>query len=78
MTSRTRRATPAPTQDETTILGYPLARPKGATIAELTRATGWQSQSVRGALAGPLKHKGHSTTTELTSGLRRNRSEAPQ
>lgn len=34
-----------------------LRRPKGATIEELTAATGWQQHSVRGALSGALKKR---------------------
>ena len=36
-----------------------LARDQGANINELCAATGWQSHSVRGALAGAVKRKGH-------------------
>ena len=32
-----------------------LRRPKGATIGEIVEATGWQSHTVRGAMAGALK-----------------------
>ena len=35
----------------------PLRRKDGATIADLTDATGWQAHSVRGALSGTLKKK---------------------
>lgn len=34
-----------------------LARPNGATIEDLQSATGWQSHSVRGFLAGAVKKK---------------------
>ncbi len=34
-----------------------LRRKNGATIADLTDATGWQAHSVRGALSGTLKKK---------------------
>jgi hypothetical protein len=34
-----------------------LRRPEGATIAEIVDATGWQSHTVRGAMAGALKKK---------------------
>jgi len=34
-----------------------LEAPKGASIAEITAATGWQPHTVRGAIAGALKKK---------------------
>jgi hypothetical protein len=34
-----------------------LSRPAGATIAEMTAATGWQAHSIRGAISGALKKK---------------------
>jgi hypothetical protein len=34
-----------------------LQRPEGATLDELVAATGWQSHTVRGAMAGALKKK---------------------
>ncbi|MGR3389269.1 DUF3489 domain-containing protein [Sagittula sp.] len=34
-----------------------LRAPDGATIEEIMAATGWQSHTVRGALAGPLKKR---------------------
>ncbi len=34
-----------------------LRRAKGATIAEIVEALGWQPHTVRGAIAGALKKK---------------------
>lgn len=39
------------------ILITALRRKKGATIADLMEATGWQAHSVRGAISGALKKK---------------------
>ena len=53
-----------------------LARDGGATIAELSEATGWKTHSVRGALAGALRKKGVEVTSEVTDGVRRYRTGA--
>jgi hypothetical protein len=43
----------------------PLASAEGATITELTEATGWQAHPVRGAISGTLKKKlGYTVTSE--------------
>ena len=44
-----------------------LQRPEGATVAQLGEALGWQAHSVRGAMAGALKARGHVVTSEVTS-----------
>jgi hypothetical protein len=50
-----------------------LSRPGGASLAELVAVTGWQPHSVRGALAGSLKRKGHDIRSENLEGERRYR-----
>jgi hypothetical protein len=46
-----------------------LRTPEGATIEEITAATGWQSHTVRGAMAGALKKKlGLEVTSEKVEG----------
>ncbi len=49
-----------------------LKSKRGATIAEMTQITGWQSHSVRGFLAGSLrKRHGLEVTSEKRSGEER-------
>lgn len=44
-------------------------RPEGATIEQIVEATGWQSHTVRGAMAGALKKRlGLAITTEKVEG----------
>jgi hypothetical protein len=50
-----------------------LTRKTGATIAEMVKATGWQQHSVRGALAGAMKKRGHAVTSDKVDGVRRYR-----
>ena len=50
-----------------------LTRPEGASLGDLMAATGWQAHSVRGALAGSLKKKGHAIVSEKIEGERRDR-----
>jgi hypothetical protein len=50
-----------------------LLAPAGATIVDLTTATGWQQHSVRGALAGALKKRGLLITSDKAGGVRRYR-----
>ncbi|WP_417497453.1 DUF3489 domain-containing protein [Maricaulis sp.] len=42
-----------------------------------TPATGWQAHSVRGALAGALRKKGHIITSTVDDGVRRYRIAVP-
>ncbi|MDZ4139055.1 MAG: DUF3489 domain-containing protein, partial [Erythrobacter sp.] len=46
-----------------------LRAPDGATIEKIMAATGWQSHTVRGAMAGALKKKlGLEVTSEKVEG----------
>lgn len=54
-----------------------LTREQGASIAEMVEATGWQQHSVRGALAGALKKRGLTITSDKVEGVRRYRAERP-
>lgn len=54
-----------------------LATEGGATISDMTAATGWQAHSVRGAMAGALKKRGLAITSEKVEGMRRYRARVP-
>lgn len=55
-----------------------LSHENGASLEELCTVTGWQAHSVRGAIAGSLKKKGHAITSEKIDGVRRYRIGDPQ
>jgi hypothetical protein len=54
-----------------------VSRARGASLAELQAATGWQAHSVRGALAGALRKRGHVIIAAVEDGVRRYRIETP-
>ena len=54
-----------------------IRRKNGASIAELANTTGWQTHSVRGALAGALKKRGLAISSEKVDGVRRYRAVKP-
>jgi len=47
-----------------------LRRPKGATVAVLAEALGWQLHSVRGAMSGALRKRGLAVVSEKAKGRR--------
>jgi hypothetical protein len=48
-----------------------LRRPKGASIEDLIKATGWQAHSVRGAISSAIKKKlGLNVTSQKTDKVR--------
>ncbi len=50
-----------------------LNKPKGASIPDLMKATGWQAHSIWGFMSGTLKRKGHAIESEKTGDVRRYR-----
>lgn len=61
----------APTTSKLQTLIELLSREEGATLEVMIGATGWQAQSIRGALSGSLKKaKGLSITSEKTGAVR--------
>ena len=55
-----------PTSKLATVIAL-LRRPKGASIDDLCKATGWQAHSVRGTLSGAIKKKLRLTVTSQKS-----------
>ena len=43
-----------------------LLHEEGADMAAMIEATSWQAHSIRGALAGALKKRGHAVSSEKT------------
>ena len=74
-TNKTAASVAAPPPSKLDTLISALGKKAGATIEELAAATGWQKHSVRGAMAGTLKRKGHSISSTKTDGIRRYRLE---
>lgn len=48
-----------------------LKAPDGATMKQMTTATGWQPHSVRGAMAGALRKRGLKVASNRVDGVRR-------
>ena len=72
MTNSTTTTKPASKLDTVEKL---LRRKNGASIAEMTKATGWQQHPVRGAMVGAIRKRGHTIISEKIDGTRRYRIE---
>jgi hypothetical protein len=80
MTKATKTEKPAPkaraaTKIETLISG--LQQPEGADMASMIAATGWQAHSIRGAMAGAVRKRGHDVGSEKVGDTRVWRIAAP-
>lgn len=47
-----------------------LRQADGATMPAMIEATAWQAHSIRGALAGALRKKGHKVESAMADGVR--------
>lgn len=71
--SRPRKANAVPTTKAETLIQL-LRHKDGATLAQMTKATGWQGHSVRGFLSGALRKKrGLTVLTDRVDGILRYR-----
>ena len=71
--TKARPATKAKPASKLDTLEKLLKHKNGVCIEEMMQATGWQQHSVRGALAGAMKTRGHSIASEKVDGKRRYR-----
>jgi hypothetical protein len=73
-TSRSSAISPRPaSSSKLDLIATALKGRNGSTIPDLMKITGWQAHSVRGALAGALKKRGITITSERVNGQRRYR-----
>lgn len=77
-TTKTEKPAPkarAATKIETLISA--LQKPEGADMASMIAATGWQAHSIRGAMAGAVRKRGHEVGSEKVGDTRVWRITAP-
>jgi hypothetical protein len=66
--TRQRKAPPKPPSSKLDQIACALRAPKGATIEQLVKLTGWQPHSVRGAISGALKKRRGLTIASTKAG----------
>ncbi len=70
-TARTAKAVAAPRISKIDTLVQMMRAKHGASIEQLSKATGWQNHSVRGAISGNIKKKlGLNVTSAAVNGVR--------
>lgn len=80
MTKPAKTAKPAPKGRAVTkidALISALQKPEGADMATMIAATGWQAHSIRGAMAGAVRKRGHEVGSEKVGDTRFWRITAP-
>lgn len=73
MTQTTKTPKPAPNARAATKIEKLIAalrQPDGADMATMIAATGWQAHSIRGAMAGALRKRGHEVVSEKVGATR--------
>lgn len=70
-TSKTQKpASKARTATKIETLIAALQKPGGADMATMLAATGWQAHSIRGAIAGAVRKRGHEVSSERINDTR--------
>lgn len=54
-----------------------LQKPEGCDMATMIAATGWQAHSIRGAIAGAVRKRGHAVSSAKVGDVRVWRIKAP-
>lgn len=74
MTTQKSKETKSSKSYKMALLAVMLARPEGATLAEMAKELGWKENSIRGAMSTlASKQVGTTLTSEKKDGIRRYR-----